>query len=130
MAGKRLIMEVLKGKFGVCRLECNEEVPGWFLGSEFFSVTKTSEELSIVCSQHIIPHNVKCEKDWCILKVLGPLDFSLVGILASISNILAKNGISIFALSTYDTDYILVKEKDLDNSVAALSNENYEFVTK
>jgi uncharacterized protein len=125
---KKLAMKALSGKYGVCRLSYNEDLPNWYSRSEFFSITKTSEELSIVCSQDSIPQNIKCERDWRILKVIGPLDFSLIGILSSISSILAQSGISIFALSTYDTDYILVKEKDFENTVIALSNESYEII--
>ncbi len=126
MTNKILTMKLLKEKFGVCRLTKNELIPEWAINSDFYSITKTLDELSIVCSQDSIPPDVKCEKDWRILKVEGPLDFSLIGILSSISTILAQNGISIFAISTYDTDYILVKDKDITNAINALSNENYE----
>lgn len=71
-------------------------------------------------NEEVIPQGLICEKDWQIFKVLGPLDFSLVGILASISKTLADCGVSIFAISTYDTDYILVKEKDIDHAVESL----------
>ena len=74
------------------------------------------------------PRDIKCEKDWRTLKIEGPLDFSLIGILSSISTILAQKGISIFAISTYDTDYILVKDKDINNAINALSNEKYEII--
>jgi hypothetical protein len=119
-------MKLLSGKYGVCRLDKNELLPEWVKDSEFFSITKTCDELSVVCSQDSIPDDIKCEKDWGILKVEGPLDFSLVGILAAISTILAGSGISIFAVSTYDTDYILVKEKDIDNAINILTSNRYE----
>lgn len=77
-------------------------------------------------SQDSIPRDIKCEKDWRALKVEGPLDFSLVGILAAISTILADYGISIFAISTYDTDYILVRHKDIEKAISALTRERYE----
>jgi len=76
----------------------------------------------------IIFDNIKCEKDWRILRVEGPLDFSLIGILSSISTTLANKGISIFAISTYDTDYILVKDKKVDMAIDALSAEKYEII--
>jgi len=129
MAQKILTMKLLKERFGVCRLNNNELIPEWAKNSSFYSITKTLDELSIVCSQESIPGNIKCEKDWRILKIEGPLVFSLIGILSSISTILAQKQISIFAISTYDTDYILVKDKDIDNAVNALSNENYEIVS-
>ena len=128
MLEKILTMKLSNEKYGVCRLDKTELIPKWAQNSDFFSITKTSDELSIVCSQDDIPNDIKCEKDWRILKILGPLDFSLIGILASISTILAQKGISLFAISTYDTDYILVKNKDIDNAIAALIAERYEVI--
>lgn len=128
MVGKILTMKLLKEKYGVCRLEKTELIPGWAQNSDFFSITRTSDELSIVCAEDDIPNHIKCEKDWNILKIEGPLDFSLIGILASISTILSKGGISIFAISTYDTDYILVKNKDIDNAIQLLIKERYEVI--
>jgi hypothetical protein len=128
MVDKILTMKLLKEKYGVCRLNKNELIPKWAQNSDFFSITKTCDELSIVCSEDHIPNDIKCEKDWRILKIEGPLDFSLIGILASISTILAQKGISIFAISTYDTDYILVKNKDIDNAIQSLIKERYEVI--
>lgn len=128
MLEKTLTMRLLKERYGVCRLDKADLIPEWVKDSDFFSITKTSDELSVVCFQDNIPNDVKCEKDWRILKVEGPLDFSLIGILASISTTLAQSGISIFAISTYDTDYILVKDKDINNAIEALVNEGYEVI--
>lgn len=130
MLEKILTMRLLKEKYGVCRLDKTDLIPEWTKDSDFFSITKTSDELSIVCFQDSIPNDVKCERDWRILKIEGPLDFSLIGILASISTVLAQKGISIFAISTYDTDYILVKDKDINNAIEALVNERYEVITR
>lgn len=128
MSEKVLTMKLLKEKFGVCRLNKDESMPEWAKNSDFYSVTRTFDELSIVCSQKYIPSDIKCENDWRILKVEGPLDFSLIGILSSISSVLTQEKISIFAISTFDTDYILVKDKDIDNAVKALSKEKYEVI--
>ena len=128
MSEKILTMKLLKEKYGVCRLSKDELIPEWVKGSDFYSITKTYDELSIVCSEDCIPSNIKCENDWRILKVEGPLDFSLIGILSSISSILAQNKISIFAVSTYDTDYILVKNNDLDKAIESLIKERYEVI--
>ncbi|GFP75321.1 ACT domain-containing protein [Clostridium fungisolvens] len=125
---KILTMRLLRDKYGVCRLDKNEIIPSWAQNGEFFSITKTADELSIVCDEDNIPDNIKCEKDWNILKIEGPLDFSLIGILSSISSILADKGISIFAVSTYDTDYILIKNKDIDKAVKSLIEERYEIL--
>jgi hypothetical protein len=122
----KLNMTLLKDRFGVCRLDENEAIPKWAVDSTFFSITKTMDELSVVCEQKRVPENIRCERDWFALKVEGPLDFSLVGILARISSILSKEEISIFAISTYDTDYILVKEKDVEKAINVLIKDGYE----
>lgn len=126
MLEKKLNMKLLKEKYGVCRLDKKEPIPNWGIDGEFYSITKTEDELSIVCLEDNIPEKIQCEKEWRVLKIEGPLDFSLVGILAAISNLMAKNSISIFAISTYDTDYILVKEKYIDKAIMVLVNDRYE----
>ncbi len=130
MKQKKLTLSVLEGIFGILRLENDSEVPEWIYESNFFSITRTPEELSIVCQESSIPLNipedVRAERGWSCLKVEGPLDFGLTGILAGISRILAEIGISIFAVSTYDTDYILVREIDLECAVRALIEGGYE----
>lgn len=123
-----LTMKLLKDSFGVCRLDSKDSLPNWATIGEFYSISKSSEELSIVCNEENIPVNIKCERDWRALKVEGPLDFALVGILSSIAGILAKEKISIFAISTYDTDYILVKEKDINKSIDTLKTEGYNII--
>lgn len=122
---EKLTMSLLKDKYAVCRLDKSETVPRWAFEGEFFSITKTTEELSIVCLQEKVPEGVRYEADWRILKIEGPLDFSLIGILSKISSLLAQNAISIFAVSTYDTDYILVKDKNIDSAVEVLQDEGY-----
>lgn len=124
----KLRMKLLKDKYGVCRLYKTDIIPSWGIEGEFYSVTRTEDELSIVCLQKYIPNGIKCEKDWKVLKVEGPLDFSLIGILASISSLMAEKSISIFAISTYDTDYILVKDKNINDAIRALEDNNYEVI--
>jgi uncharacterized protein len=119
---KKLTIKVFDQILGVCRLDKSAEVPDWAKG-DFLSVTRTCDELSIVCCQKNIPEHVKCERGWRYFMIDATLDFSLVGILASLSGTLARQGISIFAISTYDTDYILVKEQDLDRAVETLVQE-------
>lgn len=128
MAEIILRMSIMEDSYGICRFDPGASIPEWAFGGNFVSVTKTQEELSVVCPIKFIPDRVMCEKNWRALKVEGPLDFSLTGILASISTILAQSGISIFAVSTYDTDYVLVREKDLERAVDALSKGSCEIV--
>lgn len=120
-----LTMSVLAGNFGVCRLDSGSGIPEWALECDFYSITSTPDELSIVCPEADVPGNVICERGWKGLKVEGPLDFGLTGILAGISAVLAGKEVSIFALSTYDTDYILVRKKDLETAVEALGEAGY-----
>lgn len=128
MSNKKLTLRLLKDKYGVCRLNKDDKIPSLALKGEFFSITKTDDELSIVCLEENIQGNIKCEKEWRILKILGPLDFSLIGILSKVSIVLAENRISIFAVSTYDTDYIMVKENDVDNAIKVLYDKGYDIL--
>jgi len=116
----KLSLTVLHDLFAVCKLRADECVPSWALSSSFCSLTRTPDELSIVCAQELVPERVQAVRGWKSLKVEGKLDFTLVGILSSLTSSLASAGISIFALSTYDTDYLFVRESDLDRGVAAL----------
>ncbi len=95
-------------------------------GRRLFSISRTDEELSIVCSQSSVPEEVEYEPDFGMIKVRGPLDFSLTGILAQIASVLAVRGVSIFAVSTYDTDYILIKISSLGIAVDALRLDGYK----
>lgn len=115
-------LTLLQGRYTIYRMEKDTPIPETVYDSFFYSVTQTNDELSVVCDSNINLHAGKSEPGWVCLKVAGPLDFSLTGILADLSGCLAKKGISIFAVSTYDTDFILVKEHDLNNAIAALSD--------
>jgi hypothetical protein len=84
------------------------------------AIIRTQEELSIVCEQENVPPDIRCERNWRAMKVAGPLDFALVGVLASLAGALADAGVSVFALSTYDTDYLLVKADTLERAIDAL----------
>lgn len=118
---------VLKDTLAICRLESNEPLPAWARvpAGEFFSSTRTPREQSIILPDGRAPREAKCERGWRAFVVKGPLEFSLVGIVAGLSGTLADAGISIFALSTYDTDYIMVKQVDLDRATGALRRAGY-----
>ena len=123
---EKLRIRLLQGTYAVCQIKDTENILNCFDEKEFFSITKTEDEISVVMLQDKISSDVKAEKDWRILKVEGTLDFSLIGILAKISGILAKNSISIFVISTFNTDYILVKEEKVEKAILVLSEEGYE----
>src|SRR5437588_2385958 len=115
-----LTLVLLDDTFSVCRLAADAPVPGWVGAGPFVSITRTADELSVVCRQEAVPEGVRCERDWRCLRVAGILDFSLVGVLASLLGPLADAGTSIFVVSTFDTDYLLVKEQDLQRAVEVL----------
>ena len=120
--GKRAL-RLMPDVYAVCRLDTNASVPEWATRGPLYSVTRTAEELSVVCPDAHVPVGVKKERGCKVLMVEGPLDFSLTGILASLATPLACNGISIFSLSTYDTDYVMVKEDQLRKAVQILRAE-------
>jgi hypothetical protein len=113
---------VLPELLAVCRLAASDRVPSWALELHegLVSITRTPDELSIVCPDAAVPPDVEVESGWRALKVPGPIPFDQIGILASLADPLAAAGVSIFAVSTYDTDYVLVKEADLERALAAL----------
>lgn len=113
-------LTVLGERFSICRLEAGEEIPPWATGGTFFSVTRTRDELSVVCPENAVPEGIRCERGWRATKLEGPFDLSMVGILASVASPLAEAGASIFAVSTFDTDYVLVREEQLDLAVDTL----------
>lgn len=113
-------LTLLPGTFAVCRLEPDAAVPAWATNGSFFSIARTTDELSIVCNQADVPDGVRCERNWRCFKLAGPIPFSTIGVLASLVSPLAEAGISVFAISTFDTDYLLVKEKDLPKATDAL----------
>ncbi len=126
MTGFNLKLSLLPETMTISRLSKEAPIPPWALADSFFSVTRTAEELSVVCPQIRVPEGIIRDKGWRVLRVAGPLDLSAAGILVRLINPLAKEGISVFAVSTYDTDYLLVKEKQLEKAVQVLSEEGHE----
>jgi hypothetical protein len=117
----RLPLAVLPETVAVCRLPADGGLPAWTQrATAFLTVSRTPEELSITADQSAVPPDLECERDYRPIRVRGTLPPDLVGILVSIAGPLAEAGISIFAISTYDTDYVLVKARDLDRAVTAL----------
>lgn len=116
-------LKILDHDFSVCKVKDFSQID-W--EAEYCFIGKTDEEKSLVClTGHVPPNTTDREDGWKAFRIQGVLDFSLVGILAKIAMLLAENNISIFAVSTYNTDYILVKEKDLQQSLKALSMAGY-----
>lgn len=122
MDKSEIVLSALAQRFAICRLPKDVEIPGWATDSSAFnSVTRTSEEISIVCDEASVPADVKAVKGWRAFMVQGPLDLSMTGVIASLTSPLAAVGISVFTLSTYDTDYLLVKSESYEEAVKVLS---------
>jgi len=119
-------LSVLPDSLTICRLEPSEPFPDWVMTGDLLSLTRTSDELSVICPQAIVPDGILADKEWRALKVQGPLDFSLVGVLAELSGLLAAAKVSIFVISTFDTDYILVKEEKLAAAIFALQKAGHQ----
>ena len=119
-------LEVIEYEFSVCKLKSTAQIQ---MKSEIFFIGKTDEEISLVCLTKQIPSDVIVHEDgWRALRVKGVLDFSLTGILAKISGILANAKIGIFAVSTYNTDYILMKKENFENALNVLSDAGYDIL--
>lgn len=112
----------------MCQLAAAASVPEWSIGKGFFCATRTADELSLVCEESRVPDGFRVEKDWVALKLEGPFPFSMTGVLTSFLQPLAAAEIPIFAISTFDTDYVLMKREKLDVAIGALNSAGHEMV--
>jgi hypothetical protein len=124
---KPLDLTILPESFAVSRLPASAPAPAWAGEGHLQSVTRTREELSVVCRMDAVPPDVASEPGWRAIRVAGTLDFSMTGVLASLAGPLADANVSIFALSTHDTDYVLVKDDALERAIAALTAAGHRF---
>lgn len=117
MSDEAIKLEWIPGRFAVCKLDPSAAIPPWAQGGgPLLSITRSENELSIVADQDLVPADIKAERNWAAMRVQGTLDFALIGILAKLTSALAEAKISCFAISTYDTDYILVKEDSIQKA--------------
>ena len=124
---KQLTFSLLQGDYSIHRLPPGSDFPAIPRETAFSSITRTDEEITVVCPGAIDLKAEHTEPGWSVLKVIGPLEFSLTGILAGISRVLSDVEISLFALSTWDTDYILVKSDDKEGAIKALTGAGHSF---
>jgi hypothetical protein len=123
---------VIPGAYAVCHLPAKAPLPAW-PGKAFTSVTRTADELSIVCEESCLPPDLggvelQVERGWALLKLHGPFPLDAIGVLASVAKPLAEAAISLFAVSTFDTDYILVKRIHVKRAIAALTLAGHTLV--
>jgi hypothetical protein len=125
---KQLNLQTIRGRFAITRLAPDTKVPEWANLGSFSSVTRTGSELSIVCRQENVPLDITSERDFMCLSVADTLDFSMVGILASLLDPLAEAGIPVMVISTFDTDYLMVKARDLKRCTHTLLRAGHRVI--
>jgi hypothetical protein len=124
----QLKLIVLPERLAVCRLAAADAVPEWAKGDAFLSISRTRDELSIICEDRFVPKEVPASRDWRAFKIEGPLDLDLVGILVSVAGPLAQSGVGILPIATHDTDYVLVRDGQLAEAVKALRFVGFDIV--
>ena len=121
-----MILELLDKEYSVYRLNAKDKIDNKIIGKDFISITKTEDEISIVAVSGTLEYFEKKEDCWKVFKISGILDFNMIGIISKISTILANQGISIFVISTYNTDYMLIKKDKLEKTIKILEQNSYE----
>src|SRR5229473_5000655 len=124
-ATRHLELSLLPERFAISRLGADSPIPAWATQGSFFSVTRSGDELSIVTELSRVPASVKSQSGWRVLRVHGPLVLSEIGVLAAVAAPLAEAEISLFAVSTFDTDYLLVASETLSAAIAALERAGH-----
>jgi hypothetical protein len=119
-----LSLRVLPARLAICRLDAHAPVPSW-AGGSFVSITRTPAELSIVADEIGVPDDVIAARGYRAIEVIGPIPLDVVGVMATLSGALAGAGISLLPIATYDTDYVLVQERDLESAIAAVIKAGY-----
>ena len=123
---KGISLAILPERLAICQRSPDEPIPEFIARSQFWSITRTDEEISLVLPEELVPGGWKAEKGWRCFKVLGSLNFNMTGILASLTSCLADAGVSTLAISTYNTDYLLVRESDLEKAKKVLKASGYK----
>jgi hypothetical protein len=129
MGDPALMLDVLDGGLAVARLGPDEPLPQWASGGPLCAVARTAQELSVVCPAERVPTGVRQEDGFRAMVVRGPLDFAVTGVVSALSAPLARAGIPIFVISTFDTDYLLVREARLDQAMSVLRDAGHEVFT-
>jgi len=125
-ATRRFELTLFAERFAISRLAANAAIPDWATEGPFFSVSRTGDELSIVCELSRVPVGVQSQPGWRVFKVHGPFVLSEIGVLSALAAPLAEAKISLFAVSTFDTDYLLVASETLTAAIAALERAGHK----
>jgi uncharacterized protein len=125
---RSLTLSLLRDRYTILQFSANATVPAWATNGDFFSVTRSSDELSIVTQITNLPVWEKAETEWCVFKLHGPFAFNEIGILASLAEPFAKQEIGIFVISTFDTDYLLVQSGQVRKAIGVLNDAGHNLV--
>jgi hypothetical protein len=118
----------MEGLYAIAKFAGDAEIPTWAAGSTFFSMTRAADELSVVAAEASVPAGLSASRGWRMLKVHGPFAFSETGVVASLANPLARVGVGIFVISTFDTDYLLVQHEDIPVAVETLEHAGHKIL--
>ena len=128
MVEHQLNLSVLPEQLAIVRLESKSQIPYWVNSGEFFSITSTKDEVSIICPEKNVPQGITCDSGWRAIKIEGPFDLELTGVAVSVAGPISNSGIGVFIIATYDTDYVLVKEVLLNKALSALTNAGHSII--
>jgi uncharacterized protein len=128
MEKKQISLKMLGSRYAIGRLAANEAVPSWADGTGFVSISRTEEELSIVCPEERMPQGVRCDRDWVCFQFLGPFAFDQTGIALSVIRPLSEGDVGIFLISTFDTDYLLIKRPLLERAKRLLQEAGHMLI--
>lgn len=127
-ANRTLTLSVVEGLYAMVKLSPDAAIPEWATRGDFFSVTRTPEELSVVTAESSAPQEMSASRGWRMIKVHGPFAFDEIGVVAALANPLARVGVGIFVISTFDTDYLLVQQEDIPVAVEALEHAGHRIL--
>ena len=119
-------LNLFPDQFAICQLAASEGLPSWASDSSFVVQARDARESTVVCQQRLVPPHITAARNWKCFQVDGVLDFSLVGIISSLTSALAVNNISVYVVSTFSSDYLLIREADLENAIQAWQNAGHE----
>jgi uncharacterized protein len=127
-ANRTLTFSFVEGFYTIVRMSPDATIPEWATRGAFFSITRTADELSLVVAESTLPAEIQASRNWRLLKVHGPFAFKEAGVLASLANPLARLGVGIFVISTYDTDYLLVQQENVPVAVETLEHAGHRIL--
>ena len=122
---RTLKLSVMEGRYAIAKFPRDAAIPAWATGSSFFSVTRTLDELSIVTAETSVPAELDAARGWRMFKVNGPFSFDEIGVVAALASPLARVGVAIFVISTFDTDYLLIQQEEIPVAIETLEHAGH-----